>query len=194
MDLAGFNLFCYKIKKITIMKNTLFNPFEDRQSRDLRNSLSAGFAEAVETGNSDKLTGIVASYRQQRLAKYHLDYLEDRYSRYLQALETIQGKISDPIQQAIVLWNLELFFEVHEVLEHAWYSATGDMKAILQALIRAAGVYIKREYGFNESAARIAAKTIPVLEANRHILGDYFKVEKLIFALKNRDDLPPTLS
>jgi hypothetical protein len=176
------------------MKNTLFNPFEDRQSRDLRNSLSAGFAEAVETGNSDKLTGIVASYRQQRLAKYYLDYLENRYSRYLQALEAIQGKISDPIQQAIVLWNLELFFEVHEVLEHAWYSATGDMKAILQALIRAAGVYIKREYGFNESAARIAAKAIPVLEANGHILEQYFKVKNLIFALKNLDDLPPTLS
>jgi len=176
------------------MKNTLFNPFEDRQSRDLRNSLSEGFAEAVETGNSDKLTGIVASYRQQRLAKYYLDYLENRYSRYLQALEAIQGKISDPIQQAIVLWNLELFFEVHEVLERAWYSATGDTKAILQALIRAAGVYIKLEYGFNESAARIAAKAIPVLEANGHILEKYFKVKKLISALKKLDDLPPILS
>jgi hypothetical protein len=68
------------------------------------------------------------------------------------------------------------------------------MKAILQALIRAAGVYIKREYGFNESAARIAAKAIPVLEANGHILEQYFKVKNLIFALKNLDDLPPTLS
>jgi hypothetical protein len=176
------------------MKNMLFNPFEDRQSRDIRNSLSEGLAAAVETGNSNKLTGIVASYRQQRLAEYYLDYLEDRYSRYIQALDAIQGKLTDPVRQGMVLWNLELFFEVHEVLEHAWYSATGDMKAILQALIRAAGVYIKREYGFNESAARIAAKAIPVLEANGHILEEYFKVDKLIFALKNPNDLPPKLS
>ncbi len=81
-----------------------------------------------------------------------------------QALEIIRGGITDPIQQAVVLWNLGLFFEVHEVLEHVWYTAEGKMKATLQALIRAAGVYIKREYGFNDSADRIAAKAIPVLE------------------------------
>lgn len=175
------------------MKNQLFNPFEDRLSRDIRNELSEGLATAVETGNADKLTRIVAGFRQQPLAAYYHDYLEDRYTRYQQALAHIQGNITDPIQQGQVLWNLGLFFEVHEVLEHAWYAAGGNMKSTLQALIRAAGVYIKREYGFNDAADRIAAKAIPVLAANKDILQAYFKVEDLTSALKNSQLLPPQL-
>jgi predicted metal-dependent hydrolase len=136
----------------------------------------------------------VENYRQQPLADYCHDYLEDRYSRYQQALKIIHGSIDDPIRQGLVLWNLGLFFEVHEVLEHAWYSAEGNMKLTLQALIRSAGVYIKREYGFNDSAERIANKAIPILEANRDILEAYFKVEKLTSALKKPESLPPILS
>jgi hypothetical protein len=176
------------------MTNQLFNPFEDRLSRDIRNDLSEGLADAVETGSSDKLTLIVENYRLQPFADYYRDYLEDRYARYGQALQVIRGNITDPINQALVLWNLGLFFEVHEILEHAWYSAEGNMKLTLQALIRAAGVYIKREYGFTDSADRIAAKAIPVLEANQEILGAYFKTEKLTSALKNTEGLPPKLS
>lgn len=175
------------------MTDQLFNPFEDRQSRDIRNDLSEGLAEAVETGSSDKLTKIVENYRQQPLAGYYRDYLEDRYARYIKALQVIQAGITDPIHQGIVLWNLGLFFEVHEVLEHVWYSADGNMKATLQALIRAAGVYIKREYGFKKSADRIAAKAIPVLEGNRDILDVYFKTETLTSALKDPEALPPIL-
>ena len=175
------------------MTNQLFNPFEDRLSRDIRNNLSEGLAEAVETGNSDKLTQIVDYYRQQPLADYYRNYLEDRNTRYEQALKTIED-ITDPIHQGLVLWNLGLFFEVHEVLEHAWYSAEGNMKLTLQALIRAAGVYIKREYGFNDAANRIAAKAIPVLEANQDILEGYFKTKELTSALNNLEALPPKLN
>jgi hypothetical protein len=176
------------------MTDTIFNPFEDRLSRDMRNSLSEGLAEAVETGSTDKLRQTVAYYRQQHLAECYRDYLEDRYGRYTEALEKIHAHISDPIHQGVILWNLGLFFEVHEVLEHAWYSAEGDMKATLQALIRAAGVYIKQEYGFNDAAGRIAAKAIPVIAANGAILNRYFETETLIAALKNPAALPPILS
>lgn len=175
------------------MKDQLFNPFEDRQSRDIRNDLSEGLATAIETGNLEKLTSVVVRLRRQPLAEYYKEYLEDRYTRYQEALTHIQGKITDPIQQALVLWNLGLFFEVHEVLEHAWYSAEGDRKLTLQALIRAAGVYIKREYGFNDAADRIAAKSIPVLEANEALLHAYFTIDILTSALKNPQHPPPKL-
>lgn len=175
------------------MTDQSFNPFEDRLSRDIRNNLSEGLAEAVETGDSSKLTQIVANFREQPLADYYRDYLENRYACYQKALEIIQGGITDPIQQSLVLWNLGLFFEVHEVLEHVWYTAEGNMRETLQALIRAAGVFIKREYGFNDSANRIAAKAIPVLEANRDILEIYFKTDTLTGALKNPQSIPPIL-
>lgn len=176
------------------MTENQFNPFEDRLSRDLRNDLSEGFAKAVETGNADLLFATVEGYRQQPLADCYHDYLEDRCNRYAQALELIGANITDAIHRGLLLWNLELFFEVHEVLEHAWYSAEGRTKLLLQALIRAAGVYIKREYGFNQSADRIAAKALPVLEANRDILAAYCNTEELLLALHKPDAPPPKLT
>ncbi len=175
------------------MQDQRFNPFEDRRSRDIRNDLSSGLAAAIETGNHDKLTEIVSQFRSQPLADYYQEYLENRYARYRQALAHIEDKIIDPIEQGVVLWNLGLFFEVHEVLEHAWYSAQGNRKQTLQALIRAAGVYIKREYGFSDSADRIAAKAIPVLAANKDILRAYFDVDELTVALQTPHLPPPTL-
>ncbi len=113
------------------MNEQLFNPFEDRLSRDIRNDLSEGLAKAIETGSSEKLKETVEQYRRQPLAQCYKEYLEARYARYEKGLETINRGIKDPIQQGLVLWDLELFFEVHEVLEHTWYSAEGNKKATL---------------------------------------------------------------
>lgn len=174
-----------------------FNPFEDRFSRDLRNDLSEGLAAAVENGDNTKLIETVAYYQDLHLAGCYREYLEDRYDRYQRALAIIQNdaeRIDDPIHQALVLWDQNLFFEVHEVLEHSWYSAEGQLKLTLQALIRAAGVYIKREYGFFDSAVRIAAKAVPVLTANSDLLDKYFEVEKLTAALQNEGPPPKLLA
>ncbi len=176
------------------MSNHLFNPFEDRLSRDIRNELSEGLAVAIETGNGEMLSETLAKYRQQTLAEWHQTYLEDRYSKYEKALTAIisQG-ITDPISRGLILWDLGLFFEVHEVLEHAWYTAEGSMKLTLQALIRAAGVYIKREHGYYDSAARIAVKALLVLEDNRELLAKYFQPEKLISVLALPNAAAPKL-
>lgn len=176
------------------MSNQIFDPFTDRLSRDLRNELSTGLAEALRTGESGGLIGIVSSYRERALADCYRNYLEDRYARYTKALSAIiGGGITDPIRRSLILWDLGLFFEVHEVLEHAWYSAKGAMKLTLQALIRAAGVYIKREYGYTDSARRIGEKAVPVLMENRALLAAYFDPDKLINALRDQNSQPPTL-
>ncbi len=175
------------------MNEQVFNPFEDRQSRDIRNELSEGLAVAVETGKAEPLAEIVKKYRLLPLALCYTTYLEDRYDRYNKALARISAGISDPIHRGLILWDLGLFFEMHEVLEHAWYTAEGPMRLTLQALIRAAGVYIKREYGFVDSAARIAGKAIPVLEENRQILTRYFDPDNLIRALGNPESIAPQL-
>ncbi len=175
------------------MSEDLFNPFLDRLSRDLRNDLSEGLADAILSGTADKLSGVVAYYRQQPLADCYLSYLDQRCSRYEKALTAIQPGITDPIHQGLILWDLGLFFEVHEILEHAWYTAEGARKQTLQALIRAAGVYIKREYGFDDSATRIAEKALPVLEENRALLAGYCDPDRLISALHNPEAGAPTL-
>ncbi|MDK9709047.1 MAG: DUF309 domain-containing protein [Desulforhopalus sp.] len=176
------------------MSNQIFDPFTDRLSRDLRNDLSTGLAQALDNGESGELVNIVDSYRQRALADCYGNYLEDRYTRYKKALSIIKdGGITDPIKRSLILWDLGLFFEVHEVLENAWYSATGSMKLTLQALIRAAGVYIKREYGYMDSARRIGEKAVPVLQENRALLAAYFDPDILITALRDQKSQPPTL-
>ena len=53
-----------------------------------------------------------------------------------------------------------LHFEVHGRLEPAW-RAEGTKKELFQALIRAAGVQIKRNSGFAAAAAKMAEKPWP---------------------------------
>lgn len=178
------------------MASSEFNPFEDRLSRDIRNSLSEAFSKAIETGDSHSLNLLVKHYLSQKMDPCYQQYISDRNTKYQKAKTAIDNTITHPIGRAVTLWNLQLFFEVHEVLEHAWYNATGHYRGTLQALIRSAGVYIKIEYGFDDSASRIASKAIPVLEENIGLLQSFFSPTQLIDALKNidTDKIPPILS
>ena len=169
-----------------------FNPFEDRFSRDLRNDLSEAFVRDLESGTEVALSTTIAHYRSQNLTSPYLEYLNDREGRYLSAMTTIADE-KDPLKQAVILWNQQLFFEVHEVLEHAWYSAEGNYRETLQAIIRAAGVYIKRRYGYVEAAARIGAKALPVLKDNKELLEPYFDVDQLTSVLADDSAPPPIL-
>ena len=176
-----------------MVEKLLFNPFEDRLSRDIRNTLSSGFAEAIETENSEHLLSLLKKYQEKKFPGYCIDYIEDRSLRYKQALNALDTREKDPIHRSLILWDLGLFFEVHEVLEHAWYTAEGKMKETLQALIRAAGVYIKLEYGYIPQAEKIAEKSRVVLLANRALLQHYFEPDKLISALTRLQASPPKL-
>ncbi len=171
-----------------------FNPFEDRLSRDLRNDLSEALVKAIETGNRKTLDETIERYNRQQLASSYAQYLENRKSLYEKALVTIDQSVHEPISRAAILWDLGLFFEVHEILEHTWYDAEGDPKMLLQALIRAAGVYIKLEFGFSEAAHNIAKKALPILEQQTEILEQFIKPEVLITALRNLAQNPPKIA
>jgi hypothetical protein len=49
---------------------------------------------------------------------------------------TDEGCVAAAIDRAIALWNEQLFFEVHEVLEAEWQHATGDERQALQGVIQ----------------------------------------------------------
>lgn len=173
------------------MADTLFNPFEDRFSRDLRNELSSAFASAVETGGMDALESTMKKYGAMELATHYQSYFAERQKRYNEALGEIKTE-QHSILKAAIIWNHELYFEVHEVLEHSWYSAMGAEKLTMQALIRAAGVYIKKASGYTDAAKKIAAKSWPVLQKNRNLLRPYFEPQPLIDALRD-GAAPPKL-
>lgn len=147
-----------------------FDPFRDRLSRDIRNDLSESLLTCLRDGLSATARAVAERYLTGRLEPCHRDYIANRLERYDRFLALVQGE-SDPLRQGFILWELGLYFEVHEILEQAWLRAEGTEKELLQALIRAAGVQIKRECGFEAAAAKMAAKALPVLAAHRQRLA-----------------------
>lgn len=174
------------------MKAPLFNPFEDRLSRDIRNNLSETIFEVLHTGSLAPAEAAAAAYRQQGLEAPYLLYIDQRLKRYGQALELLEHS-SPLLDKAAVLWDLGLFFEVHEILEPDWIDAAGDEKRLLQALIRAAGVYIYLELGYQQRAAKISSKAVAVLEELEPNLEGLIDVDALLTALRNLAETPPRI-
>jgi hypothetical protein len=170
-----------------------FDPFRDRLSRDIRNDLSRCFGQSLADGSLSPVEELSASLLKRDFHRCYREYVESRLDRYRRAFERIQKSGNDPILQGLILWDLRLFFEMHEVLEHAWHHSEGGLKMLLQSMIRAAGVYIKLEHGHLRQAAKLAEKACAVLEKHSGALRDYFAPEELIAALRSLNPVPPIL-
>jgi len=170
-----------------------FDPFHDRLSRDIRNGLSRAFGQSLADRSLSPVEELSASLLNQDLSRCYRDYVISRLERYRRGFNRIQESRQDPVWQGLVLWDLQLFFEVHEVLEHAWHQAEGSRKMLLQAMIRAAGVYIQLEFGHDRQAAKLAEKACKVLERNSNALRDYFVPDELVAALRSLNPTPPVL-
>jgi hypothetical protein len=170
-----------------------FDPFRDRLSRDIRNDLSRCFGKSLSGGSLSFVEDLSASLLKRDLHCCYRDYVERRLELYRLAFDRIQTCGSDPILQGLILWDLRLFFEMHEVLEPVWHNSEAGRRMLLQSMIRAAGVYIKLEHGYYRQAAKLAEKACAVLEKHSGALRDYFIPEELIAALRSLNPTPPTL-
>ena len=170
-----------------------FNPFEDRLSRDIRNDLSETIIEVLGSGSIEAAERTASAYRLKNPERIYSDYIDQRIDRYRQALALLPRN-AELMSQAAVLWDLQLFFEVHEILEPAWIAADGNEKRLLQGLIRAAGVYINLELGYIQRAAKIAHKAVPVLKELRGKVSSHIDIDCLILALERLSRQPPKIS
>jgi hypothetical protein len=176
------------------MTTPVFEPFQDRLSRDIRNELSAALPLALARNDLAPVQAVAEAYLQQNLATPYVAYIEARLVGYAKALAIISRTAAeDALAKALVFWDLGLFFEVHEILELAWRGAHGAEKEILQALIRAAGFYIKGEYGYFAAGTKMAGRAVTALEKNRQACTG-FDVDTLLRSLRNLDPIPPKLS
>ncbi len=171
-----------------------FDPFADRLCRDIRNDLSQGLMETILGTNSGMLAAVEERYRKRALPRFAGDYLDDRLRRYrtvLGQITTSGTQIGDTYGIARLLWNEGLFFEVHEWLETAWLKATGPDRAILQALIRAAGTYVHLGHGRTAGARKMAEKAVAGLLQYQALVPRAFQVEALVAKLTALDPVPP---
>jgi len=172
-----------------------FDPFEDRLARDIRNALSETIIDVFEQMNIGPAQKAADGFLHKELGPIYDQYIAQRLEAYAQGLEIIRAEqLALLWDKALVLWDLGLFFEVHEMLEYGWLKATGTEKLVLQAMIRAAGMYIKLHDQDNaRGAAKMASKAVEVLEANRHFFSADFPLNLLLDKLHRLDPVPPKL-
>lgn len=164
-----------------------FDPFANRTARDLRNSLSVALAQALAAGRPDIYHQLTRRWRACGLSAGCRGYLADRLERYNQAFATCNARPgASPMETALVLWNLGLFFEVHEVVERLWRAAGGGRREALKGLVQAAGVFVHLEAGRLEPATRLAARAAQRLERWRKNLPEISNLDDLLAGLGAR--------
>jgi hypothetical protein len=171
-----------------------FDPFGNRLSRDIRNSLSTAFAEAVEAMDGAALKRCAATWLESALPDEMAAFIAGRMRRYDRVLDRIHSEnISDPCRQALIAWNEQLFFEVHEILEEIWHPASGPFRKALQGLILAAGIGEHLQYGHARAAQRLASRADQLLRQNREQLDFIVNLEELLAWLQDCEGPPPEL-
>ena len=182
---------------MTVKQKQIFDPFNDRKARLVRNGLSNAFVSALQL-----MDFAIVEKRFRELAEgYDLpvyrDYLEDKTAHYRQVFdfckEEVQGNCEIFFLTAL-LWKHRLFFEVHELLEQEWGEATGQYRKALQGLIQAAGYYLLLAAGNESGAAKLADKAIANIIENRDQLPKNLRLDRLIENLKKRDAEPLPLA
>ena len=177
------------------MKNKKrFDPFTDRLARDIRNGLSTAFSHALQARDSAQLERSSAKWAQSDLPQAMADYVEDRIQRYRRVLDRIQSENEiDPCRQALLAWNEQLYFEVHEILEEVWQPASGDRRKALQGLILAAGIGEHMRYGHTVAAERLSIRADQLIRQHRPYLNFIENLDDLLDWLQNWKLAPPIL-
>ncbi len=171
-----------------------FDPFNQRLSRDIRNSLTDAFMTSLKQKNAGCYLDLSQRWLNKDLASVYKDYIQDRVLRYGRAFQRIQQEQIDNARiQAVILWNDGLFFEVHDILEDIWHKKQGNERQAVKGLIKAAGVYVHLESDRLNSAERLALKSVRLLKEYEKELGFISNLNVLISALENCDPVPPTL-
>ena len=172
-----------------------FDPFNSRFCRIIRNELSESLMKAIHNGDIRPSNSLREKYMSDGVEPFIIGYINSRIMRYKTVVSQIQTskiQIHETYVIALLLWNQELFFEVHEWLEKEWRNSQGAEKIILQALIRAAGTYMHLECGRHVGAKKMASKAVENLIRYKESIP-VFNVELLIAKLKALDPVPPKL-
>jgi len=145
-----------------------FDPFTHRLSRDVRNTLSVAFARSLADEDPKIFETAAAAWFGRLSHEPCRRYVEDRLRRYRRAFDAVSQLLSyQLLPQIAILWNLKLYFEVHEVAEEAFHEASGSHRRFLQGLILAAGVFVQQDAGRHRAAGSLSKRAYGILDQHR---------------------------
>lgn len=168
-----------------------FDPFSNRLSRDLRNTMSEALLACLDAHDPAPIEVAATAFRHHPdLNADQAAYLEMRLACYRAVLkQALPANAPDTI--ALLFWDHQLFFEFHELLERRWLAADGPEKEILQGLIRAAGTFVHRQSGNMAGAEKMAARARETIRKYRYCLPPGFAAKPLLTALADPAVPPP---
>jgi hypothetical protein len=171
-----------------------FDPFNNRLSRDIRNTLAEAFMAALSRMEPLVYRDEADIWRAQNPPEIYLEYIQDRLQRYDRVFEQIKANhLDEPLLQSLVIWNNGLFFEFHDHLEGIWKQATGDKRQALKGLIKAAGVYIHNECNHRQAVKSLSAKSYNLIRQYAYCLAFIKNLDALLQKLRTLDPDPPKL-
>lgn len=170
---------------------SVFDPFNDRLARDIRNHLSTAFITGMKVGSLCRVETLAASFTGR--GKVYDRFIAERLMRYEAVITETGSDRGEPLAMFCRLWNQGLFFEAHELLEEMWHTAVGSRKRALQALIRAAGCFLHLEQGNAKAAFGMAGKAVRGLTDHRDGLPPWFQTQTLLDCLQQPQPIPPQL-
>ena len=160
------------------MSLTHFDPFNRRLARDIRNTLSKSFLQAIDGKDAAIFRRCVADYLRQEFDSVYERYIKNRLKKYEEVFAIMaRGKLEDVLQLAAIFWDYGLYFEMHELLEPVWKMAEGERRKALQGLIRGAGMKIHAENNNLQAAVSMGAKALVDLEKYGSELAGFAKLE-----------------
>lgn len=179
-------------KNLSIVR---FDPFNSRLARDIRNTLSESYGDALLRLDESVYRRQAEQWLAKNIDHDSAGYIQDRLKRYDRAFDQIfDNRILDAKFQALITWNHQLFFEVHELLERIWQQTTGNEFQALKGLIQAAGVYVHLEYNHQVAAEKLAAKSSGRIQKYGACLNFIANLDTLLDKLKTIDADPPLLT
>ncbi len=171
-----------------------FDPFNDRTSRDIRNSLSTALVNQLTRQAGATVEEVAASWLEKMHQPVYHDYVHHCRKQYRKVSSRIDAQgIRDPRLQAVELWNGGLFFELHELLETVWHGAQGAERTGLKGLIQAAGAYVHRRRGNLKAARGLARRARIHLATGAQALGFVANLDTLMDSLETVSVSPPAL-
>lgn len=171
-----------------------FDPFNNRLSRDIRNTLSEAFVDAVERKKSSGYRIVAENWLAGKPDEIYASYIRDRLHRYDHVLEQItENRLDDALLQSLVIWNNGLFFEFHDHVERIWQQTKGDEHQALKGLIKAAGVYIHMEHDHHQAVKGLSTKSLDLLRRYCHCLMFVSNLKELMQSLESMDPVSPKL-
>ena len=164
----------------------MFDPFESRRCRDIRNDIGTAFVKAIEDRNLQCFLEVAAELAQSPVTHEMTDYISGRQNN----LETLLAETrhlspeKDFYMIAELLWKECLYFEAHEWMEGKWLAAGGDKKKALQAIIFAATALEQFQYKRTRIAKKLTQKAVERLKDHSEFLSKLLDVKMILHDLK----------